>query len=114
MAGKALSELDSAIFRDGSVLYGQPYLLLHCTCLQPQNRDIFMTGGGNGGFNIYKYHYPLNRVTKHGEDGLPIGKMGDIELLNSRVISTQPVTSFDWSPDKAGLCCMSCLDQTVR
>jgi WD40 repeat protein len=80
----------------------------------PQNRDIFMTGGGNGGFNIYKYHYPLNRVTKHEEDGLPIGKMGDIELLNSRVISTQPVTSFDWSLDKAGLCCMSCLDQTVR
>jgi WD40 repeat protein len=80
----------------------------------PQNRDIFMTGGGNGGFNIYKYHYPLNRVAKHGEDGLPIGKMGDIELLNSRIISTQPVTSFDWSPDKAGLCCMSCLDQTIR
>lgn len=20
----------------------------------PQNRDIFMTGGGNGGFNLYK------------------------------------------------------------
>lgn len=80
----------------------------------PQNRDIFMTGGGNGGFNIYKYHYPLNRVTKHAKDGLSVGQMGDIELLNSRVISTQPMTSFDWSPDKAGLCCLSCLDQTIR
>jgi len=80
----------------------------------PQNRDIFMTGGGNGGFNLYKYHYPINRVGKHADDGLPVGKMGHVELLNSRVISTQPVTSFDWSPDKAGLCCLSCLDQILR
>ena len=80
----------------------------------PQNRDIFMTGGGNGGFNLYKYHYPMNRVGKHPEDGLPVGKMGEVELLNSRVISTQPVTSFDWSPDRAGLCCLSCLDQILR
>lgn len=28
----------------------------------PQNRDLFMTGGGNGGFNLYKYHYPNSRV----------------------------------------------------
>lgn len=28
----------------------------------PQNRDLFMTGGGNGGFNLYKYHYPNCRV----------------------------------------------------
>ena len=80
----------------------------------PQNRDIFMTGGGNGGFNIYKYHYPKNRVGKHGKDGAAIGVAGSVELLNSRVISTQPITSFDWSPDREGLCCMSSLDQTLR
>jgi WD40 repeat protein len=80
----------------------------------PQNRDIFMTGGGNGGFNIYKYNYPTNRIGKHQEDGTPIGVAGSVELLNSRVISTQPITSFDWSPDREGLCCMSSLDQTMR
>ena len=80
----------------------------------PQNRDIFMTAGGNGGFNLYKYHYPLNRVGKHEKDGSPIGVMGDVELLNSRVISTQPIVSFDWSPDRAGLCCMGSLDQSLR
>jgi len=80
----------------------------------PQNRDIFMTGGGNGGLNIYKYHYPGNRVGKHRQDGNPIGIPGTVELLNSRVISTQPIGSFDWSPDREGLCCMSCLDQTIR
>lgn len=80
----------------------------------PQNRDIFMTGGGNGGFNIYKYHYPLNRVGKHKKDGSPIGVVGDVELLNSRIISTQPIISFDWSPDRAGLCCLGSLDQSLR
>lgn len=80
----------------------------------PQNKDIFCTGGGNGGLNIYKYIYPLERSQKHPNDNLPMGKMGTNQLLNSRVISTQPVTSFDWSPDKAGLCCLSCLDQTIR
>ena len=80
----------------------------------PQNRDIFVTAGGNGGFNIYKYNYPTNRVGKHSEDNSPIGVIGSVELLNSRVISTQPITSFDWSPDREGLCCMSSLDQTMR
>ncbi|KAL3810079.1 hypothetical protein ACHAXA_011812 [Cyclostephanos tholiformis] len=80
----------------------------------PQNRDVFMTGGGNGGFNIYKYRYPQKTVGKHERDGAPIGIAGSVELLNSRVISTQPITSFDWSPDREGLCCMSTLDQMMR
>lgn len=48
------------------------------------------------------------------QDNLPIGVAGSVELLNSRVISSQPIVSFDWSPDREGLCCLSCLDQTVR
>eukprot|EP00969_Alexandrium_andersonii_P340671 15057677-Alexandrium_andersonii.AAC.1 len=68
----------------------------------PQNRDIWVTGGGNGGLNIYKYHYPRSRTKQH-KDGHLVGQLGDVELLNSRVISTQPVVSFDWSPDKEGL-----------
>lgn len=79
----------------------------------PQNRDIFLTGGGNGGLNIYKYTYPKNRVGKH-RDGSPIGISGSVELLNSRVISTQPIVSFDWSPDRQGLCCLTSMDQTLR
>ncbi|KAG5192628.1 WD40-repeat-containing domain protein [Tribonema minus] len=79
----------------------------------PQNRDLFMTAGGNGGFNLYKYRYPNNRVTQH-KDGHPMGVAGSVELLNSRVISTQPIVSFDWSPDKAGLCCLASLDQSLR
>jgi WD40 repeat protein len=79
----------------------------------PQNRDIFMTGGGNGGLNIYKYHYPTQRQGKD-KDGLPTGVPGTVELLNSRIISSQPIVSYDWSPDKEGLAVAACLDQTVR
>lgn len=43
-----------------------------------------------------------------------MGVVGSVELLNSRVLSSQPVVSLDWSPDKEGLCVLSCLDQTLR
>ena len=79
----------------------------------PQNRDLFVTTGGNGGLNLYKYNYPASRQAKDGE-GRPKGVPGTVELLNSKVISTQPVVSFDWSPDKDGLACLACLDQTLR
>ena len=80
----------------------------------PQNRDIFMTGGGNGGFNIYKYHYPNKRQRQHPQDSSIIGVPGSVELLNSRVMSSQPLSSFDWNMDREGLCCMSFLDQSLR
>lgn len=84
-----------------------------CVRHLPQNRDIFMTGGGNGGFNVYKYHYPMSRTTMY-KDNAPMGNMGTVELLNSKVISSQPIVNLDWSPDKEGLCVLSCLDQTIR
>jgi hypothetical protein len=84
-----------------------------CARHLPQNRDLFMTGGGNGGFNLYKYHYPKAR-TSNGADGVPRGVMGSVELLNSKVISTQPIVALDWSPDFEGLSVLCCLDQTVR
>jgi len=79
----------------------------------PTNRDVWMTGGGNGGFNLYTYHYPKKRTAMH-KDNAPCGVAGTVELLNSRVISTQPIVSFDWSPDREGLAVLACLDQTLR
>ena len=73
-----------------------------------------MSGGGNGGFNVYKYSYPASRVSKAKQDDLPIGVMGSVELLNSKVISSQPIVSLDWSADKEGLCVLSSLDHTIR
>lgn len=84
-----------------------------CVRHLPQNRDLFMSGGGNGGFNMYKYSYPASRQAQ-GEDGLPVGVVGTVELLNSKVISSQPIVSLDWSADKEGLCVLSSLDHTIR
>ena len=40
--------------------------------------------------------------------------MGSVQLLASKTVSTQPINSFDWSPDKEGLACCGSFDQCVR
>ncbi|KAL5009083.1 hypothetical protein ScPMuIL_014664 [Solemya velum] len=79
----------------------------------PQNRDIFITCGGSGSLNLWKYSYPANRVTKDSE-GRDLGVAGTVNLLQNATVSTQPVSSFDWSPDKEGLCVCTSFDQTLR
>jgi hypothetical protein len=79
----------------------------------PQNRDVWLTSGGNGGLNLYRYNYPAARSERDGE-GHPRGKMGGVELLNARIVSTQPIVGWDWSSDKCGLAAAVCLDQTLR
>lgn len=48
------------------------------------------------------------------EEGRPKGVAGTVELLNARIVSTQPLVAWDWSPDKEGLAAAACLDQTIR
>ena len=43
--------------------------------------------------------YPAKRV-KQDSDGLDVGVMGSISMLQNSTLSTQPIHSFDWSPDK--------------
>lgn len=52
----------------------------------PQNRDLFVSLGGNGAINLYKYHYPSNRSLKD-QDGLDMGVTGKLELLNEKKIA---------------------------
>ncbi len=40
-----------------------------------QNRDLFVTLGGNGALNLYKYNYPSQRAVKD-MDGNERGVMG--------------------------------------
>ena len=56
----------------------------------PQNRDVWLTSGGNGGLNLYRYTYPATR-TERDPEGQLRGKMGTTELLNARIVSTQPI-----------------------
>lgn len=84
-----------------------------CVRHLPQNREIFMTCGGSGSLNLWKYSYPDQRVTKDAKD-LDMGVMGSVSMLQNACLSTQPITSFDWSPDKEGLCVCTALDQSLR
>jgi hypothetical protein len=47
-------------------------------------------------------------------EGKELGVAGSVELLSSRAMSSQPVCSLDWSPDKEGLFCCAAFDQTLR
>uniref|UniRef100_A0A3P8RCX9 Dynein axonemal assembly factor 10 n=1 Tax=Astatotilapia calliptera TaxID=8154 RepID=A0A3P8RCX9_ASTCA len=79
----------------------------------PQNRDIFMTTGGAGNLHLWKYEYPAQRCKKDS-DGVDVGVAGSVNLLQNVTLSTQPIASLDWSPDKQGLCVCSGFDQSVR
>lgn len=80
----------------------------------PQNRDCWLTTGGNGTLNLYKYYYPDQRSRKDPDDNELVGIMGRIELLNSKKFSDQPIVSLDWSNEKLGLTVMTALDQTIK
>lgn len=79
----------------------------------PQNREIFMTCGGGGSMYLWKYNYPASRVAKD-TDGCEMGVAGSMSLLQNVGLSTQPLSSFSWSPDKLGLAVSTAFDQTLR
>lgn len=45
---------------------------------------------------------------------MDVGVAGSVNLLQNVTLSTQPIASLDWSPDKQGLCVCSSFDQSVR
>lgn len=58
-------------------------------------------------------HYPEKRV-KSMANGEEQGVAGSLEMLNATTLSTQPVHTLDWSPDRPGLAVCGAFDQTVR
>ena len=79
----------------------------------PQNRDLFITQGGNGSVNLYKYNYPSQRQVQD-LNGKPKGVPGTVTQLNQKDISTQPIDAYDWNTDKLGLAVLTALDQTLK
>ncbi|XP_051170424.1 dynein axonemal assembly factor 10 [Leptopilina boulardi] len=79
----------------------------------PQNRDIFATCGGGGSVCLWKYNYPSNRK-QVGPEGTEQGVMGTLNSLQNSNISSQPISSLDWSPDKLGLAVCTSFDQCIR
>ena len=48
---------------------------------------------------MYVSCYPAKRSRKD-EKGADVGVMGNVELVQNATMSTQPINSVDWSPDK--------------
>jgi hypothetical protein len=48
------------------------------------------------------------------QDGKELGVAGKMQQLCQRNLSSQPINSFDWSPDKQGLFVCSAFDQCLR
>nr|CAD7260542.1 unnamed protein product [Timema shepardi] len=78
----------------------------------PQNREIFVTCGGGGTLCLWN-NYPEKRTKEDGGGDL-VGVAGSVSLLQNVTLSSQPISSFDWSPDKQGLAVCTAFDQTVR
>ncbi|XP_054733224.1 dynein axonemal assembly factor 10 [Anastrepha obliqua] len=79
----------------------------------PQNRDVFVSCGGTGSIRLWQYEYPEKRV-KTDVDNNEIGVSGSLQMLHASTVSSQPVQSFDWHPDKLGLAVCGSFDQCVR
>ncbi|XP_076032932.1 dynein axonemal assembly factor 10 [Oratosquilla oratoria] len=84
-----------------------------CAKYLPQNREIFMSTGGDGSLNLWKYSYPESRKKKFS-DGTITGVPGKAEFIQKMNIAELPITSFDWNRDKQGLAACTGLDQSLR
>ena len=62
---------------------------------------------------LFSSNYPVSRVTKDSNE-VDVGVAGTLQLVQNTVLSTQPISSFDWSPDKEGLCVCTAFDQVLR
>lgn len=58
-------------------------------------------------------NYPDTRKIADA-DGIDQGVIGNVSLLQSSTLSSQPVSSLDWSPDKQGLAVCTAFDQCLR
>lgn len=61
----------------------------------------------------FSSEYPDKRF-KVAADGHKQGIAGQLQMIQATTISTQPVSCFDWSPDRCGLAVCGAFDQTVR
>jgi WD40 repeat protein len=80
----------------------------------PHDREVVAVSSGDGSVSVLRYSYPLNRIKKDG-NGNDCGVTGTWKsLLESDSMSTQPIVSLDWHPDRKGLTVLNSFDQMVR
>lgn len=78
----------------------------------PQNREVFLSGGG-GDLSLCQYQYPPERELKDPE-GMKRGVPGAVQQINQAKVGEQPINSMDWNRSKEGLLACSSFDQCLR
>ena len=77
----------------------------------PQKRNIFISLGGNGSLNIYKYN---DSDFLYDDLGNNKSENQNLTLLSNNIICSQPIIGFDWHNTKYGLFCLVSFDRTVK
>ena len=70
----------------------------------PQKRDMFVSLGGDGNLNLYKYD--KKDFLNNSNDKL--------NMLSSNYICSRPIIGFDWHLIKNGLACLVSLDNSIK
>lgn len=79
----------------------------------PQDVGLILTSMGSGAVEQVRYKEPGHRVMIGG-DGCNVGTPGEFLQGLNKQLTDKPVTSSDWSMDKAGLVVTSSFDQNIR
>ena len=96
-------EITEKIDKSSQTIWGGRYLY--------QNRNVFVTFDGSGSVKILKYKYKGDSNKVQGDQTI---RTGGVEKLQECQISEQPISAFDWSPDKLGLAVSTSFDQKIR
>jgi len=77
-----------------------------------QNRNILLTFDGSGSVKVLNYKSKDNLLDS--KKSSLMNSPSCVEKLQETQLSEQPISSFDWSPDKLGLAVSTSFDQKIR
>ena len=70
----------------------------------PQEKNMFLSLGGNGSLNLYKFE-KSDFIDNNKEK---------LKIINSCRLSSLPIIGFDWHFIKTDLACLVSLDNSIR
>ena len=91
-------------FQNQKKLYDEVKTTIWGAKFLPQKRDMFVSLGGDGNLNLYKYD--KKDFLNNSNDKL--------NMLSSNYICSRPIIGFDWHLIKNGLACLVSLDNSIK
>eukprot|EP00092_Neocalanus_flemingeri_P023219 GFUD01025176.1.p1 GENE.GFUD01025176.1~~GFUD01025176.1.p1 ORF type:complete len:342 (-),score=127.70 GFUD01025176.1:42-1067(-) len=81
--------------------------------MAPQDKGLMLATLGSGAVQLVRFKEPGHRVMIGG-DGANVGTPGEFLKVSAKQLTDKPVTSSDWSQDRAGLVVTTSFDQNIR